>query len=56
MICAVSMRILGIGPMGFCFGPGTRYRGVRALFTRKPSRVVGLNLWLVSFNIKTWVR
>lgn len=53
MIFAVTLRILGC-PMGFCFGPGTRYRGVRALFTRKPTRKIGLNLWLVGFDIKQW--
>ena len=54
MICAVSIGILGIGPLGFCFGPGTRYRGVRALFTRQPDRWFGFNIRILRFHVVIW--
>lgn len=54
MIYALSIKILGIGPMGCCFGPGQRYRGVRALFKREPTKTWGLNLFVVSFSVRGW--
>ena len=54
MICAVSVKVLNVGPMGFCFGPGTRFRGVRALMTRRPTRQFGVNLLIISLTVRTW--
>jgi hypothetical protein len=53
-IYAVSVRILGVGPMGFCFGPGARYRGVRAIWARTPDTHRTLNLFLVSISLTCW--
>lgn len=54
MVCAVSLKVFGIGPLGFCFGQGTKFRGVRALVSRIPSKVVGLNLIVVQFQVTVW--
>lgn len=54
MICAVSMVFMGIGPVGFCFGRGTRYRGVRALMSREPAGQFGINLSFARLDFKRW--